>query len=114
MAWFYLFIAGLCEILWAVKLKDTNGFTRLTPSIVTIVAMLVSFWLLSLAMRDLPMGTSYAVWTGIGVIGTALFGMIWLNEPRDAVRVACIALIILGIVGLKWSTPAGSPVASAS
>lgn len=114
MAWFYLFIAGLCEILWAIKLKETQGFTRPVPSIITIVAMLVSFWLLSLAMRDLPMGTSYAVWTGIGVIGTALFGMIWLNEPRDAVRIVCIAMIVLGIIGLKWSMPSGSPVAAES
>lgn len=109
MAWIYLFFAGLCEVIWAVKLKDTQGFTRPIPSAITIAAMLVSFWLLSLALRDLPIGTGYAVWTGIGVIGTVLFGMIWLNEPRGAMRITCIALILIGIAGLKWSTPGAAP-----
>lgn len=103
MAWIYLFIAGICEVIWAIKLKESQGFSKPVPTVITLVTMLVSFWLLSLALRDLPIGTGYAVWTGIGVIGTVLFGMIWLNEPRDALRITCIMLILVGIAGLKWS-----------
>ncbi len=104
MAWIYLLLAGICEVGWAVGLKYTQGFTRLWPSVGTIAAMLVSFPLLSLSLKALPMGTAYAVWTGIGVVGTALIGMFFLGESREPLRIICLALILLGIVGLKIST----------
>ena len=103
MPWFYLFLAGLLEIAWAVGLKHTEGFTRPLPSILTIGAMAVSFWFLSLALKSLPMGTAYAVWTGIGAAGTAILGMIWLGESANAVRLASLALIVLGVAGLKFA-----------
>jgi quaternary ammonium compound-resistance protein SugE len=106
MAWVYLGIAGLCEIVWAVGLKYTEGFTRLVPSAITVVAMAVSVFLLALAMRVLPLGTSYAVWTGIGAVGTALLGIAIFGEPATAARLACIGLILAGIIGLKLVTPA--------
>ncbi len=106
MAWVYLGIAGLCEIVWAVGLKYTEGFTRLAPSAITVVAMAVSIFLLALAMRVLPLGTSYAVWTGIGAVGTALLGIAIFGEPATAARLACIGLILAGIIGLKLVTPA--------
>jgi quaternary ammonium compound-resistance protein SugE len=105
MSWFYLVIAGLLEVAWAVGLKYTNGFTRLWPSVFTLVAMAGSVGMLGLALRQLPLGTSYAVWTGIGTIGTAVMGMVLLGEPAGALRLGCIALIAAGIVGLKLVTP---------
>lgn len=101
MSWIYLIVAGLLEIAWAVSMKRTEGFTRLGPSLITIGIMGVSFYLLGLAMRDLPTGTSYAVWVGIGAVGTALIGIFFLDEPRHAFRLASIALIVLGVIGLR-------------
>jgi quaternary ammonium compound-resistance protein SugE len=106
MSWILLFFAGLLEIVWAVGLKYTEGFTRLVPSAITLTAMVGSVVLLGLAMRHLPLGTAYAVWTGIGTVGTAIAGMVMLGEPAGAVRLGCIALIVAGIVGLKMVTPA--------
>lgn len=105
MSWIILFFAGLLEIVWAVGLKYTEGFTRLVPSAITLAAMVGSVVLLGLAMRHLPLGTAYAVWTGIGTVGTAIAGMIMLGEPAGAIRLGCIGLIVLGIVGLKLVTP---------
>lgn len=101
MAWIYLFIAGLFEIGWAIGLKYAEGFTRPVPSILTIIAMIVSVLLLGLALRSLPVGTGYAVWTGIGTVGTAILGMILFAEPATALRIGCIAMICGGIIGLK-------------
>ena len=101
MAWTYLVIAGALEIVWAIGLKYTEGFTRLVPSAITIAAMVVSVWFLALALRTIPVGTGYAVWTGIGAVGTAILGIVLFSEPANAARVACIALIVAGIVGLK-------------
>lgn len=101
MAWVYLAAAGLLEIIWAIGLKYTEGFTRLTPSVITIGAMVASIALLGIALRDLPVGTGYAVWTGIGTVGTAILGMIVFNEPATALRLGSIGLIVGGIVGLK-------------
>jgi quaternary ammonium compound-resistance protein SugE len=101
MAWTILVIAGLFEIGWAIGLKYTAGFTRLWPSVWTILAMIVSVYLLALAVRTLPIGTGYAVWTGIGAAGTAILGIALLGEPATAARIACIGLIIAGIIGLK-------------
>ncbi|KZD02669.1 quaternary ammonium compound efflux SMR transporter SugE [Oceanibaculum pacificum] len=105
MAWVALFFAGLFEVGWAVGLKYTHGFTRLWPSLGTVAAMAVSFVLLSLALKTLPLGTAYAIWTGIGTVGTALLGIWLFQEPADALRLACIALIVAGIVGLKLVSP---------
>lgn len=105
MAWVYLFFAGLLEIVWAVGLKYTEGFTKLAPSILTLVAMAGSVALLGLALRHLPLGTAYAIWTGIGTVGTVVAGMIMLGEPAGAMRLMCIALIVAGIFGLKLLTP---------
>jgi len=105
MAWVYLLLAGICEIVWAVGLKYSNGFTRLWPSVWTIAVMLLSFVLLSQAMRTLPLGTAYAIWTGIGAVGTVIYGMAHFNEPRDWPRLTCILLVIAGIVGLKVLAP---------
>jgi quaternary ammonium compound-resistance protein SugE len=99
-------IAGLLEVAWAVGLKYTHGFTRLWPSVFTLVTMAGSVGMLGLALRQLPLGTAYAVWTGIGTIGTAVMGMVLLGEPAGALRLVCIALIAAGIVGLKLVTPA--------
>jgi quaternary ammonium compound-resistance protein SugE len=101
--WTLLLIAGLLEVGWAVGLKQTVGFTRFWPSLWTIAAMVLSMALLARALRDIPVGTGYAVWTGIGAVGTAIVGILLLNEPRDLLRLACIGLIVLGIVGLKYS-----------
>ena len=101
MAWALLIIAGLFEIGWAIGLKYTDGFTRLWPSIWTVAAMMVSLYLLAVAIRTLPIGTSYAVWTGVGAAGTAILGMILLGEPASIARVASIGLIVAGIVGLR-------------
>ncbi len=101
--WTLLLIAGLLEVGWAVGLKQTVGFTRFWPSVWTVAAMVLSMVLLARALRDIPVGTGYAVWTGIGAVGTAIVGIALLNEPRDALRLACIGLIVLGIAGLKYS-----------
>jgi quaternary ammonium compound-resistance protein SugE len=105
MNWIYLFIAGLFEIAWAVGLKYTEGWTRVVPSIVTGVFMIASFYFLSLAVRSLPIGTAYAVWTAIGTVGAAILGMALFDEPRDIVRVGCIFLIIAGTAGLRITSP---------
>ncbi len=103
MNWFVLFVAGLFEIVWAVGLKYTEGFTRLWPSVGTAAAFLLSIGLLGWAMRDLPVGTAYAVWVGIGAVGTAIVGMTLLGEPATLARLASLALVTAGIVGLKLS-----------
>lgn len=104
MHWMFLFIAGLFEISWAVGLKFTHGFTQLIPSVLTVAGMVASFYFLSLALKNLPLGTAYAVWTGIGTIGTVIFGIVLFKEPVTAMRLICIALIISGITGLKLIT----------
>jgi quaternary ammonium compound-resistance protein SugE len=101
MAWIILFLAGLSEIGWAIGLKYTDGFTRLVPSVLTITCMVVSIGLLGLALKTLPLGTAYAIWTGIGTIGTALLGIMLFGESASALRLGCIGLIVAGIVGLK-------------
>ena len=105
MAWIILLFAGLSEIGWAVGLKYTEGFTRLVPSVLTIASMVVSIGLLGLALKTLPLGTAYAIWTGIGTIGTALLGIMLFGESASALRLACIGLIVTGIVGLKLVSP---------
>ena len=105
MAWALLVAAGLCEIAWAVGLKYTDGFTRPLPTTLVLAAMAASVWMLAVALRTIPVGTGYAVWTGIGAVGTALLGMVLFGESRDAARLACIGLIVAGIVGLKVVTP---------
>ena len=105
MAWIYLTIAGLLEVAWAIGLKYTDGFTRLWPSAWTLVAMALSMAFLGLALRDLPVGTGYAVWVGIGAVGTALLGMVLFDELRDPVRLVCLGLIVAGVVGLRLVTP---------
>ena len=106
MAWLILFFAGLCEIGWAVGLKYTEGFSRLVPSVLTAGAMIVSMVLLGLALKTLPVGTGYAVWTGIGAVGTAILGIILFGELMEPMRLASIGLIVAGIIGLKLATPA--------
>ncbi len=101
MAWIILFIAGLFEIGWAIGLKYTDGFSRPVPTVLTAASMVVSVILLGMAMRSLPVGTAYAVWTGIGTVGTVILGIFLFSEPATAVRLGCIALIVGGIVGLK-------------
>ena len=101
MPWILLFLAGLFEIAWAVGLKYTDGFTRPLPTALTVAAMVASVGLLGLAVKHLPVGTAYAVWTGIGTIGTALLGILLFGEPATAARLACIGLIVAGIAGLK-------------
>lgn len=101
MSWIYLIIAGLLEVAWAATMKSTQGFTKLYPSLITLGLMGVSFYLLGLAMRDLPISTSYAVWVGIGAVGTALVGFYVMGEPRGALRMISIALIVLGVIGLR-------------
>ena len=101
MAWVYLLVAGLLEMAWAVGLKYTEGWTRLGPSVFTGLAMAASFYFLSMALKTLPVGTAYAVWTGIGAVGVAVVGILFLGEPGDVFRVLSIALIVAGIVGLK-------------
>ena len=104
MAWFFLIVAGLSEIGWAVGLKYTEGFTRLWPTLGTVLSMIISLGLLGLALRTLPLGTAYAIWTGVGTVGTALLGMALFSESADVIRLACIGLIVAGIVGLKLVT----------
>ncbi len=104
MAWVVLVIAGVLEIVWAVGLKYTEGFTRPWPTVVTGVALVASMVLLGLAVRSLPLGTAYAVWTGIGTVGTAVLGIVLFREPATAMRLACIGLILAGIIGLRLAT----------
>ena len=106
MAWIVLFIAGLFEIGWAVGLKYTEGFSKLWPTVGTGVSLLLSMGLLGVALKTLPLGTAYAVWTGIGAVGTAIFGIVVLKEPATAARLVCLLLIVSGILGLKLFTPA--------
>jgi len=106
MAWLLLLLAGLLEIGWAIGLKYTDGFTRPLATGLTVGAMIASMFLLGLAVRSLPIGTAYAIWTGIGTVGTALLGIVLLGEPATAVRLSCIGLIVAGIVGLKLVTAA--------
>ena len=108
MAWIYLIIAGLLEIGWAVGLKYTQGFSKLWPSVATLAAMAASFGLLSAALKTIPVGTGYAVWTGIGAAGTAVIGMLFLGESREVMRVLCLVLIIAGVIGLKFASGPGS------
>lgn len=105
MSWIYLLIAGLLEIVWAVGLKYTNGFSRFWPSVATICAMIASFAFLAPALKSIPIGTAYAVWTGIGAAGTAIIGIAFLGESRELLRILCLALIVTGIVGLKYVSP---------
>jgi quaternary ammonium compound-resistance protein SugE len=100
-AWLLLLAAGLLEIVWAIGLKYTEGFSRITPSAITIAAMIGSIWLLAMALKSIPVGTGYAVWTGIGAVGTAILGIILFNEAATVARIACIGLIVAGILGLK-------------
>lgn len=104
MSWIILVIAGLLEVVWAVGLKYTHGFSRLTPSVITVMAMIVSMALLAWAMKSLPVGTAYAVWTGIGAVGALITGIVLLGESANPMRLASLALIVLGIIGLKLST----------
>lgn len=104
MVWMVLFLAGVFEIGWAVGLKYTAGFTRFWPTLATVAAMIVSLGLLGIAIKSLPVGTAYAIWTGIGTIGTALFGIVLFDEPASALRLGCIGLILAGIIGLKLLT----------
>lgn len=104
MAWIVLFIAGLLETGWAIGLKYTEGFTKLWPSVGTAISMVLSVVLLGWAMRSLPVGTAYAVWTGIGAVGTVALGIVLFNEPANAARLVCVALIVAGIIGLKFTS----------
>jgi quaternary ammonium compound-resistance protein SugE len=117
MAWLYLVIAGVLEVAWAIGMKQSQGWTKLWPSVWTIVTMVISFWLLSVAMNRLPAGTAYAVWTGIGAAGTALLGILIFKEPATVARIACVLLIVSGVIGLKLASgpsDAGAPVGDAA
>ena len=105
MAWALLLVAGLCEVGWAIGLKYTDGFTRPLPTALVVAALVASVWMLAIALRTIPVGTGYAVWTGVGAVGTAILGMFLFGESREAARLACIGLIVAGIVGLKLVTP---------
>ena len=104
MSWVYLIIAGVFEIVWAMGLKYSNGFTKLYPSLITFGGMIISFYLLSLATKTLPIGTAYAIWTGIGVLGTVLLGIIIFHEPTNFLRIVFLCLILIGIFGLKLTS----------
>ena len=104
MSWISLVIAGLFEIGWAIGLKYTEGFTRLWPTVGTVASMVISVGLLGVAMRDLPVGTAYAVWTGIGAVGTVILGIVLMGDPANAPRLACVGLILAGIIGLKLTS----------
>lgn len=101
MKWLYLIIAGIFEVSWAIELKYSEGFTKLVPSILAIVGAIASFYFLSLALKGLPLGTAYAIWTGIGTVGTVILGIILFKEPVNAIRIVCILLIVSGIIGLN-------------
>ncbi|MPN43098.1 Quaternary ammonium compound-resistance protein SugE [bioreactor metagenome] len=105
MQWLFLVLAGLLEMGWAIGLKYSQGFTRLVPSIFTMLGMIASFYFLSLSLKDLPLGTAYAIWTGIGTVGTVILGIILCKEPISTTRVICIGFIIAGIIGLKLVSP---------
>jgi len=105
MAWIYLLLAGLFEVVWAIGLKYTEGFTRLWPTLGTVTAMIVSIVLLALAVKTLPIGTAYAIWTGIGAIGAVAFGIVLFGDPATLPRLLCVALIVVGIAGLKLTAP---------
>ena len=105
MTWLILVLAGLFEVVWAVGLKYTHGFTRLVPSVITVAGMVVSFWLLATAMKTLPLGTAYAVWVGIGTIGAFIAGIVLFGESASPLRIASVMLIVAGLVGLKLATP---------
>ena len=107
MAWVYLFIAGIAEIGWALGMKYTEGFTKPVPTILTLAVMAISVVFLALAVKQLPLGTAYAVWTGVGAVGTVLFGIVLFDEPTTVGRLLCVCLIVAGIVGLKLTGPAG-------
>lgn len=104
MAWVILAVAGIFEICWAISLKSSEGFTRLWPTVITAIAMVLSVGLLGLAVRSIPIGTAYAIWTGIGTAGAVILGVVLLGEPLSPMRVVCLVLIALGIVGLKFTT----------
>lgn len=104
MAWIYLLAAGVLEIVWAFSMKQSEGFSRLTPSIITITTMVASFWLLSLAMRSLPLGTAYTIWTGIGAVGAFVIGIAFLGETVSVMRIAAAVLIVSGLVLMKLSS----------
>lgn len=104
MAWAWLLIAGIFEVIWAVGLKYTDGWTKLWPSVITIVGMIISFVFLSNALKQLPIGTAYAIWTGIGAVGTVIYGIFVFHEPAGVIRITCIALIIAAILGLKFTS----------
>lgn len=104
MSWIILFLAGLFEVGWAIGLKYTEGFTRLWPTVGTVASMAISVGLLGLAMRDLPVGTAYAVWTGIGAVGTVILGIVLFGDPANAPRLVCVGLIVAGILGLKLTS----------
>jgi quaternary ammonium compound-resistance protein SugE len=106
MAWVVLLVAGLLEVGWAIGLKYTEGFTKFWPSVGTVISMVLSIVLLGWAMRSLPVGTAYAVWTGIGAVGTVILGIVLFHEPANAARLACVGLIVAGILGLKLTSPA--------
>jgi quaternary ammonium compound-resistance protein SugE len=105
MSWVYLFVAGLFEIGWAIGLKYTNGFSKLWPTVGTVAAMAISLGLLGIAMKSLPVGTAYAIWVGVGAVGTVILGIVLFQEPLNALRVISVALIVAGLVGLKLATP---------
>ena len=105
MSWVILIAAGLLEVIWAIGLKYTKGFTQLVPSVITVVALVGSVWLLAVAARTLPIGTAYAVWVGIGATGAALLGIVLFHEPVSLARVLCLLLLVVAIVGLKLTTP---------
>ncbi len=102
MAWFYLAIAGLFEVGWAIGIKYTDGFTRLVPSVLTVLGMIISFYFLAQAVKVIPIGTAYVVWVGIGAVGAAVLGMLLFNEPATVARIICLLLIVAGVIGLKF------------
>lgn len=108
MGWIYLFVAGIFEVVWAIGLKHSDGFTKLGPSVFTLITMGISIACLSFALKTIPLANAYAIWTGIGAVGVTIFGIVWLNESADLKRILCIGLIVAGIVGLKLlsSSPA--------
>ncbi len=105
MAWIFLIVAGLLEVVWAIGLKYSEGFTRFWPSVLTIIAMIISMGLLGIAMKSLPAGTAYSIWVGIGAVGTVVLGIALLGEPANAARLISVGFIIAGIIGLKLATP---------
>lgn len=106
MAWIYLILAGIFEVVWAVGLKYTDGFTRLWPTLIVIAFMAISIYLLALSARTIPIGTAYTVWAGLGAVGTVCVGIIWFSEPATFIRLLCVAMILTGVVGLKLYTMA--------